>query len=187
LAAPSSDCRRRAFRALLVAAFLLAACAQPQPAYDPVGNLLGLIDQRLALAGDVALSKWNSDAPVEDLARENEIVAAIGAETPRYGLEPALARDFFRAQIEASKIAQNARLAEWRAEKRPKFPNAPDLQRDIRPRLDRLTPQLLEALARALPALKTPGAMERLAIFAAVDTAQAAAVAPLRRDATRNY
>jgi len=186
LAAPSFDCRWRAFRALL-AAFLLAGCAQPQPAHDSVGNLLDLIDQRLALADDVARSKWNSGAAVEDLARENEIVTAIGAEAPRYGLDPTVAMEFFRAQIEASKIVQNARLTEWRAEKRPKFQNAPDLQRDIRPRLDRLTPELLEALARALPDLRAPDAFRQLEIFSASDVAHATAVAPLRHEATRYY
>ena len=181
MAAPSSDCRQSAFCALLAACiFLLAGCAQPKPEYDPVGNLLGLIDQRLALANDVARSKWNSGAAVEDLAREREIVAAIGVEAPRYGLEPAVAMDFFRAQIEASKVAQNALLAQWRAERRPHFENARDLQRDIRLQLDHLTPALLEALARALPALHTPAAHERLDARAA-DAARATAIAPLRR------
>ena len=185
MAAPSSDCGRRAFCALL-AAFLFAGCAQPKPAVDPVGDLLGLIDQRLALAEDVARSKWNSGAPVEDLARENEIVAAIGAEAPRYGLEPALTRDFFRAQIEASKIVQNARLAAWRAEKLPKFSNAPDLQREIRPRLDRLTPELLAALARARPELRTTSAIKRLEQYSSVDSARAIAIAPLRGATANN-
>ena len=180
MATPSSDCGRRAFRALL-AAFLFAGCAQqPQPANNPVGNLLGLIAQRLAVADDVARSKWNSGAPVEDLTREREIVAAIGSEAPHYGLDPAFAMDFFHAQIEASKIVQNARLTEWRTVKQPAFANPPDLQRDIRPRLDALTPALLLALARALPDLRAPGAL-KMPDARAGDAAYDAATAPLRR------
>lgn len=168
--------------ALLAACLvLLSGCVHLESRPDPLDNLLGLIDQRLALADDVARSKWNSGAPVEDLAREQEIVDAIGIDARKYGLDSGLAKTFFQAQIDASKIVQNARLAEWRAAQLPKFANAPDLQRDIRPQLDRLTPALLEALAHALPALRTRDARKRLEPRAAVDAAHAAAIAPLRR------
>jgi len=172
---------------------LLAGCAQlkSESKPDPISNLLGLIEQRLTLADDVARSKWNSGAPVEDLAREKEIAHAIGAKAPAYGLEPALAGRFFRAQIEASKIVQNAWLTAWRAEQRPVFVNNPDLQRDIRPQLDRLTPALLAALAQAVPALRAPGGAARLQARAAMlnraetdGEALEAAIAPLRRNAT---
>jgi chorismate mutase len=159
---------------------LLAGCAHLKSESDPLDDLLGLIDQRLALADEVARSKWNSGAPVEDLAREQEIVDTIGIDARNYGLDPGLAKPFFHAQIEASKIVQNARLVEWRTAQLPKFSNAPDLQRDIRPRLDRLTPAMLDALAQALPALRTRDALKRLEARAAVDAAHAAAIAPLR-------
>jgi chorismate mutase len=162
---------------------LHAGCATLNSQANALDNLLDLIGQRLALAEDVARSKWNSGAPVEDLAREQEIVDAIGVDALKYGLDPGLAKTFFQAQIEASKIVQNARLAEWRAAQLPKFANAPDLQRDIRPQLDRLTPALLDALARALPALHARDARKRLEARAAVDAAHAAAIAPLRSSA----
>lgn len=175
---------------LLVA--LLAGCAQLKSESDPVSHLLGLIGQRLTLADDVARSKWNSGAPVEDLAREKDIVDAISREAPAYGLEPALAGRFFRAQIDASKIVQNARLTAWRAEQRPGFVNNPDLQRDIRPQLDRLTPALLAALAQAVPALRAPGGAALLQARAAVlnraetdGAALESAIAPLRHIADR--
>jgi chorismate mutase len=168
--------------ALLAACIvLLSGCAHLKSESDPLGNLLGLIDQRLALADDVARSKWNSGAPVEDLAREREIVDAIGIDAVKFGLEPDFAKTFFQAQIEASKIVQNARLAEWRTAQLPKFANAPDLQRDIRPQLDRLTQAMLDALAHALPALRTRDALKRLEARAAAGAAHAAAIAPLRR------
>ncbi len=186
MAARSFDRAARVHRALLAACIvLLAACAQIESRTDPIAHLLNLIEQRLALAEDVARSKWNSGAPVEDLARENEIVEAIGRDAGKYGITTAFAKDFFRAQIEASKIVQNARLAEWRAAKQPKFANAPDLQRDIRPQLDRLTPAMLEALAPAMQALRASGAIAQLDARASV-AAHAAALAPLKQAATPN-
>ena len=165
-----------------LALFLLSMCGcmavnPPPPALDA---LLVLIDQRLAISEDVARSKWNSGAPVEDLARERDIVDNIGKQAAAHGLEPAFAKAFFEAQIEASKIVQHARLAQWRASKQSPFANVPDLQRDIRPQLDRLTTELLTALAQALPALRAPGAEARLAAHAN-NAARATALAPLRQ------
>jgi len=165
-----------------LALFLLSMCGctavnPPPPSLD---TLLALIDQRLAISEDVARSKWNSGAAVEDLARERDIVNAIGAQAVKYGLDPAFARAFFQAQIEASKVVQHTRLAQWRAANQAPFSNVPDLQRDIRPQLDRLTTELLTALAQALPALRAPGAEARLAAHAN-HAARATALAPLRQ------
>ncbi len=176
--------RRKAIRAVfafgLLLTILLGGCATPAPPADRLAVLLDLIDQRLAISEDVARSKWNSGAPVEDLARERDIVTAIGAQAAGYGLDPSFARNFFQAQIEASKVVQRARLAQWRAARQAPFTGVPDLQRDIRPQLDRLTTELLTALAQALPALRAPGSEARLAAHAG-DAARAAALAPLRQ------
>jgi hypothetical protein len=53
----------------------------------------------------------------------------------------------FRAQIEASKTVQRALVRRWQAEGAGRFDDAPDLARTIRPELDRLTTQLLRAMA----------------------------------------
>src|SRR3982751_2159773 len=91
---------------------LLAGCAaQPAPAdLAPVDRLLTLINERLSYMDDVARNKWNSGAPIEDLAREAQIIADIGAQSPSYGLSPDVAKEFMRAQIEASKIIQHRRF-----------------------------------------------------------------------------
>ena len=163
----------------------LGGCATPAATADPLTTLLNLIDQRLAIGAEVARSKWNSGAAIEDLKRESEIVDAIGAQAASHGLEPTLAKQFFQAQIEASKTIQNARLAQWRATQQPAFSDAPDLLRDIRPQLDRLTPAMLDALAKALPALHAPAARARLNNYAD-NAARRAAMAPLLEVAPQN-
>ncbi len=82
---------------------------------------------------DVARNKWNSGAPIEDLPREREIIDALGKQAASYGLDAGIAREFFRAQIEASKIIQRTRFAEWRAAGQPKFESVRDLGKEIRP------------------------------------------------------
>jgi chorismate mutase len=148
-----------------------------------------LIHQRLGYMDDVARNKWNSGAPIEDLPREREIVDGIGWRAADFGLDAEVARDFFRAQIEASKIIQRTRFSEWRARKQPPFTDVPDLRDRIRPALDALTPEMLIALAAALPALRAPGGAAALGTRSAdvmhVNPADApardVAVAPLVR------
>jgi chorismate mutase len=166
---------------------LIAACAAVPYNTEPVDRLLGLVQERLLLAEDVAQNKWNSGAPIEDLAREYEIIEQVGNDASRYGIPRDLARDFFRAQIKASKIIQNARFDEWRAAKQAKFTRVADLQGDNRPALDALTPKLLNALAQALPMLKNPGLQNNLdsrSIAVMKETNRAAcetALAPLKQ------
>lgn len=183
------------FRTLAAAAFglaLLAVPAVPRAAeLSPqeraaVDRILSLTEERLTVAPMVAEAKWNSGAPISVPEREAAILEGVTERATQAGVDPALARAFFQAQFEASKILQTAFHETWHAEKRPPFEHAPDLGRDVRPLLDRLTPQLVEALRRfqALP----PGA-EAVAYLREQATARlrgdvegrirAAAVAPL--------
>src|SRR5437667_9364916 len=71
-----------------------------------VDRLLGLIKERLDVAPEVARTKWNTKAPIEDLPREQQIIDGVATRATDYGLDAQVARDFFKGQIEASKIVQ---------------------------------------------------------------------------------
>ena len=105
------------------------------------------IDQRLLLAQDVARAKWNAQAAIEDLPREEQVIAAAVRQGGVLGLPEAWIRTVFRAQIEASKTVQRALYERWQAEGAGRFDDAPDLAGSVRPELDRLTAQLLRAMA----------------------------------------
>ena len=173
---------------------VLAGCASQPPGAIPsakIDRVLTLIQERLGYMDDVARNKWNSGAPIEDLPRERDILDGIVSQAATYGVDPDFARDFFRAQIEASKIIQNTRFHEWRAQQQQPFAGLPDLRVKIRPALDALTPALLEALAAAAPDLATAGAASaletRIAVIVTGHSADAPAreqaLAPLRRRA----
>src|SRR4051794_40297062 len=72
-----------------------------------VDRVLGLIGERMEVAPAVARIKWNTNAPIEDLPREREIIDGVSRRAVEYGLDSAIAEKFFRAQIEASKTVQN--------------------------------------------------------------------------------
>ncbi|WP_310630112.1 chorismate mutase [Paraburkholderia sp.] len=111
-------------------------------------NLVALVSQRLALAEPVAHWKWINHKAITDTPRENALLADVQKRAAAAGVDPAFARAFFRDQIDASTDVQNALFATWRSSQPPAEP-APDLATVTRPQLDRLTGQLIGALARA--------------------------------------
>ena len=121
-----------------------------------IESLRALIDARLLLAPDVAQYKWNHHIPIEDLAREAQVIAALGHQAGELGVPRAWAEAFFRAQIEASKTAQNELFQGWEVFRHGQFPDTPDLATVTRPKLDKLTAQLLHALAENWPLLADP-------------------------------
>jgi len=119
----------------------------PQNAIDKLLPLVETSAQRLALAEQVALAKWDTGTPVEDAPREAQVIASAIEAGESRGLEQKAVSNFFRAQIEANKLVQYSLLAEWRrAGKAPG--HAPvNLAGTIRPELDRVQTALIAELA----------------------------------------
>ncbi len=134
------------------------------------------IDQRLLLAQDVARAKWNTQAAIEDLPREEQVIAAAVRQGSALGLPEAWIRTVFRAQIDASKTVQRALYERWQAEGAGRFDDAPDLGKTIRPELDRLTTQLLRAMADNQTLLHDGG--RQADVVAAMHALQARAINP---------
>jgi chorismate mutase len=151
---------RWAALALLVAGAGIAATPPARAPEDvvKVDALLRLVQERLDVAPQVAQTKWNTKAPIEDLPREEQIIERVRGKAGEFGLDPQWVSEFFQAQIDASKAIQANRHKAWAAEKHPPFEKVADLGKDIRPILDRLEPALLAALAKARPVLERPGA-----------------------------
>jgi chorismate mutase len=119
-------------------------------------RLVGLIRDRLALAPLVARAKWNAHLPVEDPAREASQLADLRARAVARGLPADWAERFFRAQFEAGRQIQAARIERWTAAGAPPFAGAPDLREEIRPKLDALNRAILDLLVELRPRLATP-------------------------------
>jgi len=144
---------------LAIASLLLAlttsSMAQSAPVdREAVKQLLSLIDQRLAVAPLVARAKWNSGGAIDDPTRESTILDTVSKQAEDAGLDKTFARDFFQQQFDAGKMIQRDLHRQWQAAHQGKFADAPDLTRDVRPTLDRLTPQLISALRTIYPQLQ---------------------------------
>lgn len=116
---------------------------------DKLQPLVETSGRRLAIGEQVALAKWDSGMPVEDAAREAQVLASATKAGESRGLDPAWVSNFFKAQIEANKLLQSSLLAEWR-----RLGKAPDhtpvsLARAIRPELDKVDAALIAELTEA--------------------------------------
>jgi chorismate mutase len=160
--------RSRSLFALLLLAGVPAGCTAPSPPPDTgreqaIDDVLQAMQRRLLLMHDVARWKWNRQRPVADAERERASLEAVDAEAARYDLDPDFARTFFRAQIEAAKLVQQADFDRWREEKRGPFANVADLVKELRPRIDGANDHLLKRLAEVRLFLRQPEGHGRLA------------------------
>ncbi|GAB7523116.1 chorismate mutase [Paraburkholderia sp. 2C] len=109
--------------------------------------LLDMTATRLHIARQVALTKWDSRKPVEDLPREADVIKAAVEEASTLGVPARLAARFFADQIEANKLVQYVLLAQWRRAGRAPDEKRVDLAKDIRPKLDVLQQGFIQVLA----------------------------------------
>lgn len=140
-------------RVLLVAILALVAIwaagvGYAQDATEHLQQLVELSARRLVLGEQVALSKWDSGASVEDAAREEKVIANAVKAGAAKGLDATVVSRFFRAQIEASKMVQYALLAEWRRAGKAPEHQPVDLVGMIRRELDELGTELIAQLAQ---------------------------------------
>lgn len=112
-----------------------------------------IVAERLALMPEVAKVKWNAKRPVEDLAREAELIASTTADLSD-AVRPRAERAI-RAQINASKQVQKALFAQWNAHQQGVFRDVRDLDGDLRPQIALLTTRLIDAVVSGCET-KTP-------------------------------
>ena len=156
----------------------------PPPRYPEADRLVGAVADRLALMDDVARAKWNTKAAVSDPPREQALIAESTAVGRGAGLDPKDVAAVVAAQIEAAKLVQQARFDVWKEKKQGPFPDAPDLARDLRPKVDKASRELVAALAAYRAAPPTPAwAVRRVADERIADPeVRAVALKPLMED-----
>ena len=124
-----------------------AGRAYPQEAMDKLQPLVETSAQRLVIAEQVALSKWDSGTPVEDAAREAQVIDSAVKAGESKGLDHAALSNFFKAQIEANKLIQYSLLAQWHRAGQAPDHTPVNLTSTIRPELDQMQTTLIAELA----------------------------------------
>ena len=138
-------------RAILLL-FLLSGCASERgTSFAPTqqeARLVELMSQRLAIANEVAWVKYRNQLPVQDAKREAEVLDRLTTLAVRNGLSPDRAKDFFTAQITASRAEQEDNIRRWAAGATLPVRAPQSLKTDLRPRIDTIDRELISLLAR---------------------------------------
>ncbi|AKJ10437.1 chorismate mutase [Streptomyces incarnatus] len=149
---------------VIAAAVLLAApgTAAAAPCVSPLHPVASLAAERLATADLVAAAKWGTGSPIDDPAREQQVLDAVAAQAAQLGADPDEARRVFRDQIEANKIVQRGLFARWAAHPEQAPTTKPDLN-VVRQTINRINTDLVRALADTTAERDTPACGPELA------------------------
>ncbi|WP_310723854.1 chorismate mutase [Streptomyces sp. N2A] len=159
-----------------VAAPAAPAAAAPSPAapaaarahspYAALRTLAALSAERLATGDLVAAAKWGTGSPIDDPAREQQVLDAVAEQARQLGADPAATVRIFRDQIEANKIVQRGLHRRWDADPSQAPAERPDLG-EVRKEINRINTELVRAIATSAPARSTPSCRPLLALAGA--------------------
>ncbi|MFJ2213408.1 gamma subclass chorismate mutase AroQ [Streptomyces sp. NPDC101062] len=125
------------------------ATAASSPSVTPGSELtalVGLAAERILLADKVAAAKFGTGTPIEDPTREQQVLDQAKALAVEAGLDTGGTVDFFRAQIEMSKVVQQGLYDQWTEHPDQAPTERPDLATEVRPELDRITAEFIDQL-----------------------------------------
>ncbi|WP_236733869.1 chorismate mutase [Prescottella equi] len=142
-----------------------AESSSAAPSSDLV-PLISALSERLAIADAVAAGKWGTGKPIDDPAREADVLRAVAEQARGQDLDPARVTQIFRDQIEASKDVQRGLFAYWDVVPQAVPEPRPDLAA-VRPVLDRLNAEIVTRTGEEKDVLADPRCLSDLVAGAA--------------------
>jgi chorismate mutase len=124
----------------------------PSPCEESAGSaaqldtLVELVVERLSLARDVAAAKYGSGDPIDDPVREQQVLRSAGCALDVTPIGHRTGMRFFQDQIEANKAVQRGLYHRWQRHPEEVPAANPDLTTEVRPKLDRITTQIIQQL-----------------------------------------
>jgi cyclohexadienyl dehydratase len=131
-----------------------ADAAQFATAGAEVGRIFELADQRLAVMPAVAAVKWQTKAPIFDPPRENAVIQRAADLGAPMGLAGEPLKHFFELQARLAREVQTGLHEEWKA-RGFSFSEPVTTLAALRPKLDGLTTDILQAIYLAAPVLQS--------------------------------
>lgn len=171
---------RRAVAAAVMLAMLAVGGAVPAGAQTrPLEPIAQAVSLRLATADAVAAAKWGTPSPIDDPAREAQVLGAVATQAADEGLSAGRVQQIFRDQIEANKEVQRALFGWWSVAPGAAPTVRPDLTQ-VRPVIDRQNLDILLQLREQEAVLAGPGCVPAL-VDAAVAVAAEQRLDPLHQ------
>ncbi len=126
-----------------------------------VSQILDIADQRLAVMPAVAATKWQTHSPIADPERERVVIKHSGELASPSGLSADSVERVFEIQVRLAREWEERLTDDWQAHGFSYTGPIPDLAKEIRPQLDKVTTGMLAALYLAAPVLRQPGFIDR--------------------------
>lgn len=146
---------KRSWVFILVLAWMGTATAEPArftTEADEVGHIFELADQRLAVMPAVAAVKWQTRAPIFDPPREAAVIERAAGLGAPMGLSADPVKHLFQLQARLAREVQTRLHAQWKAHGFSYTLPVSTLA-GLRPKLDELTIDILQAVYLAAPVL----------------------------------
>ncbi|MFI9257697.1 chorismate mutase [Streptomyces sioyaensis] len=143
-----------------------ASAATAHSPYAQLRPLATFSAERLATADLVAAAKWGTSSPIDDPAREQEVLKSVAEQARQLGADPAATTRIFRDQIEANKVVQRGLYRQWDANPAQAPTERPDLQ-EVRKEINRVNGELVRAIAASPHARSAPSCTPLLTVAAA--------------------
>jgi chorismate mutase-like protein len=124
-----------------------SACLGDNAGSDPLDVITYLVVQRLTLGRDVAAIKYASGLPIDDSAREQEMLESVDRALCGIRLYQQSGKQFFRDQIEANKVIQRGLHQRWQLHPDEVLAVRRDLFQ-IRVELDSINTQMIRQVQR---------------------------------------
>ncbi|MFC6065261.1 chorismate mutase [Streptomyces ochraceiscleroticus] len=134
--------------------------------YAALRPIAALSAERLATADLVAAAKWGTGSPIDDPAREQQVLDAVAQRARELGADPDRTVAVFRDQIEANKIVQRGLHRRWAADPAQAPTTRPDLN-EVRKEINRINEGLVRAIADSAPARRSPSCIPVLTVTSA--------------------
>ncbi|MBA3488715.1 MAG: gamma subclass chorismate mutase AroQ [Longispora sp.] len=142
----------------------------PRGDFGPLGPLTDLAVERLLLADKVAAAKFGTDKPIDDPAREQQVLDKVAELSISVGVDAEVSKRFFRDQMEANKLVQRSLYELWTTHPELRPTDRPDLALEIRPQLDTITTGMLEQL-KITSDVRRPGVECEVGLFSTIFSA----------------
>ncbi|MEN4449606.1 chorismate mutase [Mycobacterium sp. SMC-21] len=142
--------------ALLVAALGMTWLPLAHADDDQLFRLVDTAAQRLQTADPVAAVKWISGGSIEDPARVEQVLNAVGAQATASGADPVFVRQVFTDQIHATEGIEYLRFSQWKFDPAAAPTTAPDLS-ESRTAIDGFNRTMVAELAAHQSVLHGPG------------------------------
>ncbi|KAL3075462.1 hypothetical protein niasHS_011969 [Heterodera schachtii] len=108
--------------------------------------IVGVANKRLMLAKDVVNYKFHHNTSIDDFVREKQVLESVSAQGQKAGIGGNYGEEFFQDQMDANKMIQKGYEKLWTDNKSSPPKNAPDLQKDTRPKVTAATEEMILAL-----------------------------------------